>query len=144
MIDLANRDDGNGEYLFAGTSTGTEPFALGTTGVNYQGDLTNRQIRISSSQSLADGHTGAEVFMDIPERNGVFTHDVTAGNTGSGTIDVGRVSRSRGLGCRQLHTAVHQRHRLAGGGRHAADAQCDRQRHGLQLAGRASAFSASP
>ena len=46
LLDVANRDDSNGEYLFAGTSTSTKPFALGTTGVNYQGDLTNRQIRI--------------------------------------------------------------------------------------------------
>jgi flagellar hook-associated protein 3 FlgL len=92
MLDLSNRDDSNGEYLFAGTSTGTKPFALGTTGVNYQGDLTNRQIRISSSQSLADGHNGAEVFMGIPAGNGVFSAGVAAGNTGSGSIDVGRVS----------------------------------------------------
>src|SRR5882672_10271318 len=62
MIDTANRDDGNGEYLFAGTSTGTKPFATGTTGVSYQGDDTTRQIRISNSQALADGHTGADVF----------------------------------------------------------------------------------
>jgi flagellar hook-associated protein 3 FlgL len=92
LLDLSNRDDSNGEYLFAGTSTGTKPFALGTTGVNYQGDLTNRQIRISSSQSLADGHNGAEVFMGIPAGNGVFNARVAAGNTGSGSIDVGRVS----------------------------------------------------
>jgi flagellar hook-associated protein 3 FlgL len=92
IMDLANSDDANGEYLFAGTSTGTKPFSQGTTGVNYQGDLTNRQIRISSTQSLADSHSGADVFMNIPERNGVFTTHVAAGNTGSATIDVGRVA----------------------------------------------------
>jgi len=91
MIDTANRDDGNGEYLFAGTSTGTKPFATGTTGVSYQGDDTTRQIRISNSQALADGHTGADVFMNIAERNGVFRTTVGPANTGSGTIDVGRV-----------------------------------------------------
>jgi flagellar hook-associated protein 3 FlgL len=92
LMDISNRDDGNGEYLFAGTSTSTKPFAQGTTGVNYQGDLTTRQIRISSTQSLADGHTGADVFMGIPERNGVFRATVTGTNTGSGTIDVGKVT----------------------------------------------------
>jgi flagellar hook-associated protein 3 FlgL len=92
IIDLANSDDANGEYLFAGTSTSTKPFAQGTTGVNYQGDLTNRQIRISSTQSLADSHSGADVFMNIRERNGLFTTNVPAGNTGSATIDVGRVA----------------------------------------------------
>ena len=92
IMDLANSDDANGEYLFAGTSTGAKPFAQGTTGVNYQGDLTNRLVRISSTQSLADSHSGADVFMNIRERNGVFTTNVTAGNTGGATIDVGRVA----------------------------------------------------
>jgi flagellar hook-associated protein 3 FlgL len=92
LLDVSNRDDSNGEYLFAGTSTATKPFAQGGSGVNYQGDLTSRQIRISSSQSLADSHTGADVFMNILERNGVFTTGVTATNTGTGSIDVGRVS----------------------------------------------------
>jgi flagellar hook-associated protein 3 FlgL len=92
MVDVANRDDSNGEFLFAGTSTSTRPFAVSGSGVNYQGDLTNRQIRISSSQSLADSHNGADVFMNIVERNGVFRTAVNAGNTGSGSIDVGRVT----------------------------------------------------
>lgn len=91
LMEMANRDDANGEFLFAGTSTATRPFAQGTTGVNYQGDNTTRQIRISSTQSLADVHTGADVFMGIAERNGVFRTTVTAANTGSATIDVGRV-----------------------------------------------------
>lgn len=92
MLDVANRDDSNGEYLFAGTSTAARPFAAGAAGVTYQGDLTNRQIRISSAVSLADAHNGAEVFMGIPQGNGVFSTAVSAANTGSGSIDVGRVS----------------------------------------------------
>jgi flagellar hook-associated protein 3 FlgL len=91
LLDISNRDDSNGEYLFAGTRTGTKPFALGASGVAYQGDLTNRQIRISSSQSLADGHNGADVFLGIPQGNGVFSTAVGAGNTGNAAIDVGRV-----------------------------------------------------
>lgn len=92
LLDIANRDDANGEFLFAGTSTATRPFASAAAGVEYQGDLTTRQIRISSTQSLADGHNGADVFMGIVERNGVFTTRVTPANTGSGNIDVGRVA----------------------------------------------------
>jgi flagellar hook-associated protein 3 FlgL len=94
LVEIANRDDGNGEYLFAGTATGAAPFARGTTGVNYLGDMTNRVVRVSNSQAIADGHAGADVFMNIAERNGVFRASVTATNTGSGTIDVGRVVNS--------------------------------------------------
>jgi len=92
LLDVANRDDSNGEFLFSGTSTATRPFAISSSGVSYQGDMTSRQIRISSSQALADSHTGAEVFMNIPAGNGVFRTAVNAGNTGSASIDVGRVA----------------------------------------------------
>jgi flagellar hook-associated protein 3 FlgL len=92
LMDLANTDDANGEFLFAGTSTASRPFAQTSSGVQYQGDSINRQVRISSTQALADGHSGADVFMNIRERNGVFTTNVNAANTGSASIDVGRVS----------------------------------------------------
>ncbi len=91
LIEMANRDDGNGEYLFAGTSSSAAPFAQGSAGVSYTGDMTNRVVRVSNSQAIADGHSGADVFMGISERNGAFRTSVTATNTGSGTIDVGRV-----------------------------------------------------
>jgi flagellar hook-associated protein 3 FlgL len=91
LLQIANRDDGNGEYLFAGTSTGAAPFARSSTAVSYLGDMTNRVVRISNSQSIADGHSGADVFMNITERNGTFRTDVTATNTGSASIDIGRV-----------------------------------------------------
>ena len=92
LMDMANRQDSNGEYLFSGTSTATRPFAQGAAGVNYQGDQTMRQIRISSTQSLADVHAGVDAFMGIAERNGVFRTTVAAANTGNATISVGTVT----------------------------------------------------
>ena len=92
LMDMANRQDANGEYLFAGTSTATKPFAQGATGVNYLGDQTTRQIRISNTQSLADVHVGQDAFMGITERNGVFRTTVSATNTGNATISLGTVT----------------------------------------------------
>ena len=92
LMEMANRQDANGEYLFAGTSTATRPFAQGATGVDYLGDQTTRQIRISSTQSLTDVHTGADAFMGIAERNGVFRTTVAATNAGNATIDLGTVT----------------------------------------------------
>jgi flagellar hook-associated protein 3 FlgL len=94
LMDMANRQDGNGEYLFAGTSSATRPFAQGTSGVIYQGDQTTRQIRISSTQSLTDVHTGVDAFMGLAERNGVFRTTVSAANTGGATISVGTVTNA--------------------------------------------------
>jgi flagellar hook-associated protein 3 FlgL len=92
LIDTANRDDGNGEYLFAGTSTGTRPFADSTTGVGYFGDQTTRLVRVSGSQAIADGHPGTEVFMNITQANGTFRTAVNTANTGTATIDMGTVT----------------------------------------------------
>ncbi|MBC8027756.1 MAG: flagellar hook-associated protein FlgL [Steroidobacteraceae bacterium] len=89
LVDIANRDDGNGEFLFAGTSTGTQPFARTATGVNYLGDQTTRFVRVSGSQAIADGHPGTDVFMNITQANGTFRTAVNSANTGTGTIDVG-------------------------------------------------------
>src|SRR5262245_10145856 len=68
LMEMANRQDANGQYLCAGTSTAPQPFAQGATGVAYQGDQTTRQIRISATQSLTDVHSGADAFMGIAER----------------------------------------------------------------------------
>ena len=92
LMEMANRQDANGEYLFAGTSTATRPFAQGATGVNYLGDQTTRQMRISNTQSLADVHVGQDAFMGITERNGVFRTTVSATNAGNATIDLGTVT----------------------------------------------------
>jgi flagellar hook-associated protein 3 FlgL len=91
LVDIANRDDGNGEYLFAGTSTGTRPFADSLSGVSYLGDQTTRFIRVSGSQAIADGHPGTEVFMNLTQANGTFRTSVNTANTGTATIDVGTV-----------------------------------------------------
>src|SRR6185436_6968575 len=87
---IANRQDGNGEYLFAGFSTGTQPFA-GTGGsVSYVGDQGVRKLQISGSQSIADGLQGQQVFIEIPEGNGTFIA-TAGGNTGTGIIGVQQV-----------------------------------------------------
>jgi flagellar hook-associated protein 3 FlgL len=92
LQDIANRQDGNGEYLFAGYSTLTQPFAGGgSAAVSYVGDQGSRLVQVSSTQRVADSHSGFDIFMDVPEGNGTFATSVTATNTGSGSISVGDV-----------------------------------------------------
>lgn len=92
LQDIANRKDGNGEYLFAGYSTSIRPFVGGGAApVSFVGDQGSRLIQLSPTQSIADSHSGFEVFVDIPAGNGTFSTAVGAANTGSGTIDVGAV-----------------------------------------------------
>jgi flagellar hook-associated protein 3 FlgL len=92
LQDVANRQDGNGEYLFAGFSTLTRPFTGGGNApVSYVADQGSRVVQVSPTQRVRDSHSGFDVFMEIPEGNGTFTTGLTASNTGSGAIDVGVV-----------------------------------------------------
>lgn len=89
---IANRQDGNGEYLFSGYSTRTQPFSGGEgTPISYVADQGARQLQISTTQRIADSHNGFQVFVNIPEGNGTFSTRVNMSNTGSGAIDVGSV-----------------------------------------------------
>lgn len=90
LLGIANRQDTNGEYLFAGFSTGTQPFAGSGGGVAYAGDQGVRLLQISPTQKLADSITGQRLFMDITEGNGTFVA-TTGTQTGTGVIGVQQV-----------------------------------------------------
>jgi flagellar hook-associated protein 3 FlgL len=91
LMDMANRKDANGEYLFSGYSTLTQPFARTTTGVSYSGDQGVRSVQTSPTQKTMDGHSGFEVFQKVPEGNGTFVTNVSAANAGSVQFDGGSV-----------------------------------------------------
>lgn len=92
LVDLANRKDSNGEYLFSGYSTLTQPFTRVGGSVTYQGDDGTRVLQTGPSQRVTDGHPGSAVFMGVDQGNGTFVTGAAAGNTGGATIDVGSVT----------------------------------------------------
>jgi flagellar hook-associated protein 3 FlgL len=92
LVGLANARDGNGEYLFAGSRTDTQPFSQLASGqIVYNGDQSERRLQIGSSRQIADGDPGHRVFMAIRNGNGTFVTDVNCTNTGTGLIDAGTV-----------------------------------------------------
>jgi flagellar hook-associated protein 3 FlgL len=91
LMSMANRKDANGEYLFSGYSTLTQPFAKTPTGVGYLGDQGVRLVQTSPTQKTADGHSGFDVFQDVTEGNGTFVVTANTLNTGAGVIDSGTV-----------------------------------------------------
>lgn len=86
LVATANTRDGNGEYLFAGTATRTQPFVRSGGTVVYQGDQQQRLIQIAPDQFVADGDSGAAVFELIRNGNGRFLVEPAAGNAGTGRI----------------------------------------------------------
>lgn len=74
LLGIANTKNANGEYIFAGYSTYTEPYSKGQsftgvlTGINqpssypYRGDNNQRNIQIGPTRQVADGNYGPQVF----------------------------------------------------------------------------------
>lgn len=73
MLSLANRKDGNGDYLFAGMKVGTTPFVESGAGtVSYQGDQGQRSIQVANDRQVADSDNGLAVFMKVPSAGGGY------------------------------------------------------------------------
>lgn len=86
LVSIGNRQDAQGNYLFSGYASGTQPFAQNGTAVTYQGAAEVSQVQLSADQSLSTGDTGSTVFMNLPAGNGTFTTAAAAGNTGSASL----------------------------------------------------------
>ena len=92
---IANQQDANGEYVFSGTSTTTQPFTQNASGgYSYAGNQSTRSIQIGSNNSVVDGFSGAQVFQNIPQGNGTFTLSASSANTGSSTAVPGTVTNA--------------------------------------------------
>lgn len=92
LVSIGNRTDGNGNYLFAGYATGTQPFVQNGNAVSYAGAEQVSQVQISANQRVSAGDTGSSVFMNLPAGNGTFTTAAGAGNTGTASIGPGTVT----------------------------------------------------
>ncbi|HTW37457.1 MAG TPA: flagellar hook-associated protein FlgL [Steroidobacteraceae bacterium] len=92
LVSIANSTDSNGNYLFSGQASGTQPFAQSSGAVSYSGSDSVNQLEISAGQFISAGDTGSSVFMNIPAGNGTFTTAAAAANTGTASIDPGTVT----------------------------------------------------
>ncbi len=91
LISLANSQDGNGNYMFSGTSGNTQPFAITPTGVQYQGNDQQQFIQVASNQQMPVNATGSQLFMQVKNGNGYFVTSAGSANTGSGVISSGNL-----------------------------------------------------
>ncbi len=87
---LANTDDGNGQFLFAGFKSGTAPFVNDASGsVNYVGDQGQRLAQVDAARQIAGTDDGKTIFQTAPSGAGYVTS--AAGNTGSGVFGASSV-----------------------------------------------------
>jgi flagellar hook-associated protein 3 FlgL len=92
LLSIANTQDGNGNFIFAGFSTQSQPFALSATGATYSGDQGQRQVQIAPGQTVTVGDNGDLVFNQIKTGNGTFQATAAAGNTGTGVVSTATVA----------------------------------------------------
>jgi flagellar hook-associated protein 3 FlgL len=91
----ANSQNAQGQYLFAGFSSSTQPFARGATGaISYLGDSGSTSVAINGGTSVQTGDPGSSVFMNTQTGNGTFSTAAAAANTGTGVIDGGSVQNA--------------------------------------------------
>ncbi len=74
FLQLANTQDANGEYVFAGFQSQTRPFDHdGAGNFSYNGDTGQRMLKIGDNREVAIGDPGS-VFMDFAASGGGTTN----------------------------------------------------------------------
>jgi flagellar hook-associated protein 3 FlgL len=92
---IANSQNAQGQYLFSGFSSATQPFVRSTTGaITYLGDSGSTKVAINGGTSVQTGDPGSSVYMNIPGGNGTFTTAASATNAGTGVVDAGTVQNA--------------------------------------------------
>ena len=89
VIDIANRGDGAGGFLFAGQGAGAAPFLDGAQGVGYRGTPGEMGAAGASLPLSVDGRA---TWMSSMSGNGVFVTTPAATNSDGAWVDAGRVT----------------------------------------------------
>jgi len=92
LVQLANTQNANGQYVFSGSQSSTQPFQLQANGnVQYLGDGAQKSLMIGPGLNMPVSEAGSAVFMDVPAGNGSFTVSAAAANSGTVTMGPGSV-----------------------------------------------------
>lgn len=85
LVNVANADDGNGQFLFAGFKSASPPFVSDAGGIRYTGDQGQRLMQIDVSRQMAATDDGRSVFQSVQGGAG-YVASAATGNTGSGVF----------------------------------------------------------
>lgn len=90
LVGLANTQNANGDYLFSGSKIKVQSFSKDSTGSYiYNGDQSQRFLRISSGVVEPVSDSGFDVFVNTKNGNGSFVIGSNSTNTGDATISPG-------------------------------------------------------
>lgn len=86
LVQTANAQDGQGNYLFAGSQTQTQPFQFNGTNYAYSGDQTVAFARTGSATLTQTSWTGVNLFAGAFNGDGVVQATASAANAGDGVV----------------------------------------------------------
>lgn len=86
MVSIANRSDGNGRQLFAGSRDGITPFSVSGGQVSYTGDDGQNRVDVAAGLAIEETDPGSDVFMRVRTGDGQMRGVAESGNTGSGVL----------------------------------------------------------
>nr|WP_321271260.1 flagellar hook-associated protein FlgL [uncultured Tolumonas sp.] len=90
IYDMMNSKNADGEYIFGGNQSQTQPFIKDSSGQYvFQGDTGQRMVQVSPSVNIAANDSGLSVFQSVPTRRAASTSDLnlTVGVTAQSEFD---------------------------------------------------------
>jgi len=95
VLAIANRDDGMGHRLFAGSRDAVIPFTQDASGnVSYVGDDGQNRVEVAPNLKVAGTDAGSTLFLRIRTGDGTSVATAASSNTGSGVIGGSAVTDS--------------------------------------------------
>jgi flagellar hook-associated protein 3 FlgL len=83
LLDIANTQNENGDYIFAGYQTDLQPFSQNTDdSVLYTGDTGINQLQISKNITIPTNQTGDAAFISVDNAIGDFSPDYITNTSG--------------------------------------------------------------
>ena len=94
LMTLANSTDSNGNYLFSGSTVGTQPYTATSNGAVYNGNQVTLSLQVDTSQQLAVTTVGSSIFGNITVSPNAYFSIPDAGNTSTATMSNGTVTNA--------------------------------------------------
>ena len=93
LLSIANTQNANGEFLFAGYQVDTIPFSSdGSGNFTYSGDQGQQHLQVSQTRQLAAADNGADVFLGVNAAAGGVTSNFDILNNFADALAAGTVS----------------------------------------------------
>ena len=82
LLTIANAKNSNGQYIFAGFQSHSQPFIAGEDGqVAFAGDEGQRYVKIGATTKVAMNTPGKDIFMSTPSAENTFSTHIHPENT---------------------------------------------------------------